>query len=754
MNKIVITLILSLIGIGTLQAQDVVSQDSFFVQIDECHQSGDICIDIPLNEFNNYQLLQNGIDYSSAIMGCDIDTLLVYTYTTLFGQGEAGPYTLTQWIINEDTITGNFNTITDLVELMNTADPSANWVADTMSLFITGGNPSNTYSNMLVMADINSSMSLIGLNLGLDAQGTRIFLEKGFHEMVVIDEDTGLRDTFQVEVSCLQTETHEQTLVVNEMDSLCLEVDELYTDVVSIENICAENMGSTFDISFDETTNCVTYTALEEGNETLCFVACDSLGFCDTTFIILEAVMPDINVGQFLDTIPITDEAYILCLDTTELPGVVDTIYNFCEDDGGAVSFSFVEGSFCLKYTGVEIGKDSACVVICDDLNFCDTTYVCINVIDTTTMTPEIVEITIPINFSDVYCVDTTELTGNIIGIINDCPESSGDFVVFELDEENFCINFTGIAIGVDTACLIISDDVGNVDTTTLIVTVLPPQDMEVFDTIILDDSGFYCIDTTELAGEIVSIQNVCEESSGNIVNFGINNVSLCIEYSGLALGTEQACIVICDDLGVCDLTILTVTVVEASDEFPLTAVDDAVTIPLNGSGTIDILDNDIIPNPLDTVYIWTEAMGGIEPSNGTAVIQDDGTMIYVPNLDFCGLDTVAYIICDAMACDTALVLIDVDCFPLEPGEFIIFNGVSPNGDNINDSFFIKGLEDLSNHHLMIYNRWGNLVFDTTSYRNDWKATWKGKDLPGGIYYYVFEPGNGERLTGWIYVRR
>lgn len=754
MSKKIINLILGFMLIGGLQAQNIVTQDTFYVQIDECNQFGQICIDVPLNEFNDYALFQNGVDFDNPIMGCDIDTLLVYTYTTLFGQGESGPYTITQWVINGDTITGSFNDIPELVQFMNDSDPSATWTADTTSLFITGGDPSNTYSDLLVMADVNNSMSLIGLNLGLDAQGTTLFIEKGRHEMVMVDENTGFRDTFLIEVSCLETHMFEETLVIGATDSICLDFEELFADVVSIENLCAENLGGALSITLSEATNCVVFTALEVGMETACFVACDELGYCDTTIIELEAIVPDINVDVYLDTIPLTDEAYIVCLDTTELPGIVDTIYNFCEDDEGAVSFAFVDGELCLKYTGVEIGKDSACVVICDDLNYCDTTYVCISVIDTTTMSSEIIHITIPINFEDTYCVDTTELNGTIVDIINDCPESSGDFVVFEIDEANYCIDFTGIDIGEDTACILLLDDLGNIDTTMIIVTVLPPQDMEVFDTIILDESGFYCIDTSELAGQITSIQNVCEDSSGDIVNFGINNVTLCIEYSGLALGTEQACIVICDDLGVCDLTILNVTVIEAGEDSPPTAVDDTASIPINGSVTIDILANDIIPGQLDSIYIWTEDMGGIEPSNGTAILQPDGSMIYVPNIDFCGLDTAAYIICNAIGCDTAQVIIDVDCFFVEPGEFIIFNGMSPNGDGINDNFFIKGIEFLPNHILNLYSRWGNLLLNTTSYRNGWDGTFEGKDLPDGTYFYVFEPGNGEIYKGWFYLRR
>jgi len=69
-------------------------------------------------------------------------------------------------------------------------------------------------------------------------------------------------------------------------------------------------------------------------------------------------------------------------------------------------------------------------------------------------------------------------------------------------------------------------------------------------------------------------------------------------------------------------------------------------------------------------------------------------------------------------------------------------NTFSPNGDGINDTWEILGIESFSNCNIRIYSRWGQLVFQTTSYSDDkfWDGnTQGGKELAVGSYYYVID---------------
>ena len=63
---------------------------------------------------------------------------------------------------------------------------------------------------------------------------------------------------------------------------------------------------------------------------------------------------------------------------------------------------------------------------------------------------------------------------------------------------------------------------------------------------------------------------------------------------------------------------------------------------------------------------------------------------------------------------------------------------ITPNNDGTNDYLIIKGIENVLDNHIEIYNRWGQLVYETNNYQNNWYGT----DLNGNIlindtYFYV-----------------
>jgi gliding motility-associated-like protein len=103
---------------------------------------------------------------------------------------------------------------------------------------------------------------------------------------------------------------------------------------------------------------------------------------------------------------------------------------------------------------------------------------------------------------------------------------------------------------------------------------------------------------------------------------------------------------------------------------------------------------------------------------------------------------------------DTASVGLSV------PGTQTLFipEGFSPDGDNINDFFVIKGLPDDKENAITIFNRWGNKVYHNPNYDNSWNGTPNvggtlGKDkLPPGTYYYVLETKGSEKapVTGFV----
>jgi gliding motility-associated-like protein len=65
-------------------------------------------------------------------------------------------------------------------------------------------------------------------------------------------------------------------------------------------------------------------------------------------------------------------------------------------------------------------------------------------------------------------------------------------------------------------------------------------------------------------------------------------------------------------------------------------------------------------------------------------------------------------------------------------------NAFSPNGDGIND-FFIVSHYFINNYHLLIFDRWGNLIFESFDKGNHWTGSNDGQACPEGVYIYVVE---------------
>lgn len=84
----------------------------------------------------------------------------------------------------------------------------------------------------------------------------------------------------------------------------------------------------------------------------------------------------------------------------------------------------------------------------------------------------------------------------------------------------------------------------------------------------------------------------------------------------------------------------------------------------------------------------------------------------------------------------------------------IIPNGFSPNGDQENEFWFIKGLEDYPNAELQVFNRWGSIVYEHEgTYLDPWDGTnTKGEFLPVATYYYVLEANDRreQKFKGFV----
>ncbi len=83
----------------------------------------------------------------------------------------------------------------------------------------------------------------------------------------------------------------------------------------------------------------------------------------------------------------------------------------------------------------------------------------------------------------------------------------------------------------------------------------------------------------------------------------------------------------------------------------------------------------------------------------------------------------------------------------------LIPNGISPGGDNKNDTFDLTGFGVVE---MVIFNRYGTEVFNFNgNYTNQWFGqSKKGEELPDGTYFYSIRKQDGSSSTGWVYINR
>ncbi len=101
---------------------------------------------------------------------------------------------------------------------------------------------------------------------------------------------------------------------------------------------------------------------------------------------------------------------------------------------------------------------------------------------------------------------------------------------------------------------------------------------------------------------------------------------------------------------------------------------------------------------------------------------------------------------------------------PLPPvaSNIVVWNGVSPNGDGLNDFFRLDNIDLLEpQNKVTIYNRWGDKVFEVDNYNNaDQAKRFNGdsdnsKNLPSGVYFYKIVFGSGApEMKGYLTLKR
>lgn len=87
-----------------------------------------------------------------------------------------------------------------------------------------------------------------------------------------------------------------------------------------------------------------------------------------------------------------------------------------------------------------------------------------------------------------------------------------------------------------------------------------------------------------------------------------------------------------------------------------------------------------------------------------------------------------------------------------------ISNAFSPNGDGLNETWYLQNLAAYDRSRVLVFNRWGQRVFRSTGYKIPWDGTLAGRTLPAGTYFYQitldFEDPDAQSFNGYITLMR
>lgn len=142
-----------------------------------------------------------------------------------------------------------------------------------------------------------------------------------------------------------------------------------------------------------------------------------------------------------------------------------------------------------------------------------------------------------------------------------------------------------------------------------------------------------------------------------------------------------------------------------------------------------------IIPFSLgpDTVVCPQVPINLFGNANFTSYTWSTGSNLPSISVNYAGLYVLTVV--DANGCtytDDQLVELGEDCFPT----LYIPNSFTPNGDEHNDFLLTTG-DYVKEFHIQIYDRWGELMFESYDLNSYWDGTYGGKTVPDGIYTYI-----------------
>jgi gliding motility-associated-like protein len=638
-----------------------------------------------LNE--DYTVTDNGRLYNGGFSGCQFDTVFSYNYFSVPQMGANGPYRLDAWQVNGTTRQmASFQNMQVLADSMNRWDPMGNWRVDATRFLIYGGDTRSQYGTMRITRLSNLAFGVLELNTGLISNGVKLCFSTGSHTIIFQNNATGCADTLRANVFCQNGQL--APIAVNDRVSTTkntsVRIAATFNDTLNgvFESLNVVNQPTHGSVGFQNAQTFL-YTPNTDycGRDTFDYRLCNAFGLCSTARVFVDVTCNNDTTATNRRPVAVDDVATtrlntpvslsILANDT--LNGTLTrplSIVRF--QNHGAVNILNNQVIY-TPASGYCNGRDTFDYEICN-INGCDIGRVIVNIAcsgDTTigTLKPVAVDdvantrlntaVTIPILTNDT-------LNGTLSRAIS--------IVRFQMHGSVNIINnqvlYTptmGYCNGRDSfdyeICTVNGCDVGRVvvnitcdgDTMTggmrrpvaVDDTIRTRLNVAVYIPVLQNDTLF-----SALTGPL-SITQFQMHGTVNI----INNQILYTPMLGFCGDRDTFEYAICNANGCDTARVIVLVTCENDGSGRPVAVDDRTTVRLDSRVTIPVLANDILNGSLTRPISIS-----VNPRYGTAIISNN-QLTYMPDATFCGSnDTLDYVICNALGCDTASVIIGITC--------------------------------------------------------------------------------------------
>jgi len=448
-------------------------------------------------------------------------------------------------------------------------------------------------------------------------------------------------------------------------------------------------------------------------------------------------IAPCINEPTYICTNPIVP--LTICPTFCNLSGPITIPYTIVSAENTSFSCSVeIEGD-CIDFIALPLyeGIDTITVIACEDANpnNCDEAIIIVTVVedcDNPSIDPPVVDppvvdppcdneiVTIqciePLQAVDI-CPDFCELpNGAYITNVNnlfDCSIEFGDtdncfeYIPLPAFEANDTLTVTGCNPLDPTECY---------DVIIVVPVMLDcgvqsnnPSDEQFAsnDNIAVNMNEAVLINATDnddmMDGTWMAITSICGEPNNGYASV-VNNQILYMSNEDF-VGSDVVCYEVCNDYG-CDQAMIYLNVFDAAATNEEVIANDDMAETEGNPVVVDVLENDIVEVADATMMTIVN-----DPANGSATINADGTISYMPEDNFTGVVSVTYVVCnDNNMCDEATIMVHVRT------DMVMFDDLSifptPATDQINVAFTNDDEAEIS---LVIYNAVGQIMYEDSS---------------------------------------